>query len=984
MASPESINEVVSPSALKQVEELGKKLNRADAELIKLSQDAIIASRNISSIQLPSQLTRSGADNARLLAELDRLKQKYEQLHSTIQRRSEQSRLSELRLQQQRERAFDQFERNSAREREELARSESAYNRIQNSVNLLTRTYNDLAIRKQLGGTLTAREERQLQSLTDRLNTYQTALRTVDSQIGRNQRNVGNYASGWNGLQNSINQLTREAPAFAVSMSTGFLAISNNLPMLFDEIQRVRLANEQLAASGQQTTSVLRQVATSVFSWGTALSVGVTLLTLFGSKLFDAIFNTDKQKKSLDALNRTQERYKDLLKDTNDNIDHNILLQKEQIKREQAITALRLVGKEITEENIRNEQNAQSELAKLDVKAAKDKLKNAEFIRDQNRIVYDEEVKQILTRKGLYEEGYKADVDAVKLQKKQILELEKQMTKDGLFIRHAGFIARNKEEQKRINDYNKLQIKWRNDQEKIDALTNSSLFNAKRKALNESEREVVKYGFALSEITAQTNTKLIEDETKANEELLKIREDHLKDLADLTIKELELELAKLEDIVGNEDLYYSDRITALEKDYVTRKKINESNYNEELRLSKDNNEKKRIAEISYQIENIKLLKEYSKKRADLEKLDLDEILDLGKILEDIDKLNKKEILKSLSDSGKRAQKELEEVGKKIQKAEAAMLKLQAATTSWIKSFTTDIFQNAGVNSIQSFFDDTFKNLLKGATTSEERFAVYFNSIAETAQETFNFLSQLTNKNFDSEKNRLEEQYNVALKYAGDNKEAQEKLNNDLEAQKKDIAVREAKAKKKQALMNIAIDTAQAIVGLWAKPGFPAAIPLAALVAGLGLAQAAIVSATEIPQYYMGGTHEGGKMMINDGAGSNWKETYVTPDGKIHQNENRNAIVDAPKGTKIYTHDQWLKHQQEASLRNMLEGKGISMNIPSVKYVGITEEGMMNVMSKTLAKQTIERSNLDAKGFSRYTIKQGNITRRNLNRANGKG
>jgi hypothetical protein len=49
-------------------------------------------------------------------------------------------------------------------------------------------------------------------------------LQAIDASVGKYGRNVGNYASGWNGLANSVNQLTREAPAFANSLNTGFMA----------------------------------------------------------------------------------------------------------------------------------------------------------------------------------------------------------------------------------------------------------------------------------------------------------------------------------------------------------------------------------------------------------------------------------------------------------------------------------------------------------------------------------------------------------------------------------------------------------------------------------------------------------------------------------------------------------------------------------------------------------------------------------------
>jgi len=97
-------------------------------------------------------------------------------------------------------------------------------------------------------------------------------------------------------------------PAFANSMQTGFMAISNNLPIFFDEIQKLKEANIELQATGQPTKSILKQLGSAVFSVGTALSVGVTLLTVFGAKLIDWIFTNNEATKALEKQRAEQKR----------------------------------------------------------------------------------------------------------------------------------------------------------------------------------------------------------------------------------------------------------------------------------------------------------------------------------------------------------------------------------------------------------------------------------------------------------------------------------------------------------------------------------------------------------------------------------------------------------------------------------------------------------------------------------------------------
>lgn len=299
--------------------------------------------------------------------------------------------------------------------------------------------------------------------------------------------------------------------------------------------------------------------------------------------------------------------------------------------------------------------------------------------------------------------------------------------------------------------------------------------------------------------------------------------------------------------------------------------------------------------------------------------------------------------------------------------------------NFTQSFQTEFFNNSGFSSLNTFVSGEFDDLLDSAETFTEKFAVYFNSIGEVAQDAFNFISAEGQKNFDAEKERLQAQYDISLKYAGDNKAAQEKLADDLEKKKKEIDYREAKAKQKQALFNIAIDTAQAVISAVAESPLTFGLPWSAFALALGATQAALVASQEIPRYWMGGTHDGGLMMVNDGKGSNYKETVVTPDGKVMKPQGRNVIMDAPAGTEIFTANQW-----DAKLAEMLQGKGIDMAPVINNNSGLSKSDMYDVLMDTLGSQPQHYSNFDANGATEYIMKGGNKTILNRNRSNGKG
>lgn len=138
-------------------------------------------------------------------------------------------------------------------------------------------------------------------------------LKEAEEETNRFYRNVGNYASGWNGLNVSVQQILREMPNVAMSMNTFFLAISNNIPMLVDEINRLRAANKAAAAEGKAGISVWKALGSAFFSWNTLISVGVTLLTVYGGEIVKWIGNLFKAKKENDYLKEAMQGVNDAI-----------------------------------------------------------------------------------------------------------------------------------------------------------------------------------------------------------------------------------------------------------------------------------------------------------------------------------------------------------------------------------------------------------------------------------------------------------------------------------------------------------------------------------------------------------------------------------------------------------------------------------------------------------------------------------------------
>lgn len=141
---------------------------------------------------------------------------------------------------------------------------------------------------------------------------YQQMIKLQEA-TGNYRLSVGHYQKTWDGLGISISQVVRELPAVAVSLNTFFLGISNNIPMVVDEIKRLRRQNELLAAEGKEQISVTRSIVRSLFSFNTILVVLLTVFSMYGKEIITWI---DKTLAGRDAA----KSFEDALEDLNDEL----------------------------------------------------------------------------------------------------------------------------------------------------------------------------------------------------------------------------------------------------------------------------------------------------------------------------------------------------------------------------------------------------------------------------------------------------------------------------------------------------------------------------------------------------------------------------------------------------------------------------------------------------------------------------------------
>lgn len=804
----------------------------------------------VNSAKLPSSYVEAVKTQAENNKKLEKSVKDLERAELKAQR----ARVAELKLQAKREKAFDNYEKQLVREQRLLDKTQGLYNRVQRGINQVTKQYQDLAIRKELNGKLSAEEEITLGKLEAKLNKYQSALKKVDANIGKHQRNVGNYKSTFDGLGFSVAQLSRELPAFANSVQTGFMAISNNIPMLVDEITRLKKANIELAAAGKPTTSVMRSIGKAIFSLNGMLGIAITALTVFAPKLFEWAFGMTEAEKATQKANEE-------LEEQNKKLRENIDLRNRQIKGIREFlddpTLNQAFRAALADEDT---ERANLALIELSDRLQKIGAKNADVLKDQT----------LSTRDRLNVAG-------------NLLEIEQ------------------------------LQGKLQTERMRIQKI------QTRRSELDE-----------------------------------------LVETGKMTVQQRAVELRKLGNTSLEETLALQQRILQLEK-------ANEMFANRRVEI-----EEKETKKIKKRKKDLDWLTNVSKGYTE----------EWRKMFEiDFDKFNE----------------DLNEQVKATERWEAVMRKLRKETETFLSGFTDDFVKNSPLSGLMVFADGTFETLMKGADTSSERFALAFNTIAESAQQAFSFIDSLSQANFEAQYSRLEQQKNWAIQFAGDSTTAQAEIERQYEERRKQIQIKQAKAQKDQAIFNIGVDTAQAIMATASQLGFPAAIPMISLISALGLAQLVAVQSQQIPQFWQGGEVGGMQdIIVNDDPfglkGSNYKEVIEKPNGQILTPQGKNVKMRVPKGSYVHpTYDAFINSLDNELINNNIMPIGQSNIMPMIVNDGLTKADVMEVMSahgkgvvRAINNKESFKFNIDERGINKYVVKNGQTRKIMNSRYSGKG
>jgi hypothetical protein len=827
--------EVVSKEAAKQIREVTSATTALVNEMMRALSVQDKLATSLKGAKSPSQINAVGAGSSANVQSVAATVDKNIKL-------LERQRLAELKLQKDRENAFVKYEKQLQKEQAVLRASESLYNKIQQKLNTLNNEYRDLAAKKQLDIALTDKEAARYDFLSKRITKYDGALKAVDASMGKHQRNVGNYASGFSPLSNSISQLSRELPALAINFNTFFLAISNNLPAFFDAMKEINIQNKALAETGQQGVSAFNQLKSAIFSWGTALSIGVTLLTLFGGRIAEVIFNTEEKtkadeasKKATEDKNDAEKRYLDTIKGTaSEEISRSKLLFENAKNVNLSLTDRRRAIDELRERYPKYLKN----LSDQDILAGR--------TADTEQRLNDALVKRgiALALQDKIREAYSKLTDEIIKQQKE----EESLLTIGNRIRSAN--QQNiKSSQGQASEIERIR-KQEAEQVKLAIILNQNRVLSSKESQKQIQSEIQGLIDLYNKYSPYLDS--VEEATGKTKEVTQATEEYAETNSKVAFERIISTLQNKIDLMSKENALYG----FLSKQLELVMGAYEALYGEQEKSNEEMEKTLKYGTVDYYESVISGLQAEQRAVADsTEQYQLYGRM-IGYAQAELDKLMGKE-------------------------AEAEKPKENAFLQGFIDSFASDT----------GF--DTFFDVMQGKIEGfGEDWATTFNAITEIAQETFAFLNQNQQAYFDAQYVRLEREKDIALRFAGENAAGREEIERQYEERRREIRRRELQAQKEQAIFNATINTAQGVTSALAT----ANIPLSIIIAALGAAQIAMIASREIPAYKMGtDNHEGGLAYVGDGGKH---EAVWQPSSGWSITPNKTTLVNLEKGSKV--------------------------------------------------------------------------------------
>jgi hypothetical protein len=848
------INEFVDDKGFAQLDDLLKKLGITRQALVDATAEATKFNNAISgSKSIPEFIENQG----KAATAIDK-----------VSKAKENERLAEIRLQQAREKAFDDYEKKLAKQTAETAKASSAYLKLQQAYEAVNREAKNAAV--QFGLTSYQFKEASAQALGLRKR-----LDEIDQPLGNYGRNVGNYQNKFNGLGNSISQLTREMPAFTNSIQTGFMALSNNLPIFFDQIKQTQLEIKAMRAEGQKVPGLFSQIASSIFSWGTALSIGVTLLTVYGKEIGEFIKATFKGTEAINQFAERQRLLSEALKSTDYktavsnvielkneiNLAKDGFINKDSVVKHYNETIGKTTGLvtnlKDAEDQLNKNANAYIQFTYLKAAAnlALESASKKAFEIEQERLKTPEQSANFFDKvKSRLIDNYGASVefdpDAEKNVKASIAKRGKQ--------RNQAVISQG---QKDLKDLEKIFANLNKQAAELAKTNNFDFFGGddndrKKKAAEDAKK-------AAAELKARLQKEKEAREASARE-LMDLQNDYEKQIEDAKKRGEKAEEERLKAILTNSKNVYLQKQSQELQDA-------QDSADMQLMILAGQYKQGLISKTIYEEQKNEIEKSLTKQSVAIQISALEEVL----------RLEKEFGADTASDELKLAELKLK-LSKLVADQEIADAERAANKKKELKEREKQL--------IDELFNFT-KAVGDGAFTNQ------LNRI----QEEKNEIDAKSKSEIDAVNNSIASEQDKAAKISIINARATAEKQK-LAQEERQIKTRQAEFDKALSIAAVIRNTAEAISKTLAEGGILFS-PLVGVIAAIGAVQIATILATPIPKFEKGGTVQKDGPIITGEAGP---ELRIDPSGKYSLTAGHENVTYAKAGTKIINNKDLMK------------------------------------------------------------------------------
>lgn len=757
-------------------------------------------------------------------------------------------------------------------------------------------------------------------------------LKEIDAKFGNYQRNVGNYASAFNGLGYQVMNVVRELPALNSGFNTFMIAIGNNLPMLVDEIDRARKLNADLAKDGHTTVPVWKQVTGAIFNWQTALVVGLTLITMYWkdiAKFFKELING---KEAYDGVAEAQERYNKAVSEGHNNASSEVSELRVLYKASQdhkrsledrikAVDALRrkypdyldsfsneevLAGKaassydKLSKELVKTARAraVMNEITKMqaDLLKVEDEKAKAEFRRNQyaaisgngTRTEFEEReytsmgarLKVVEEVKTKWSEMYNSAVKDAENAQRRIEEINRGITNLMQRIDVGDIIddtedkveSTSSKERDILEELLQTRIDLIEDERERELEQNRKDYEKKKEGLKAESELYRNYDELMRRNEAEINAKYDEEERKAREEAL---------------KRLQEEAEREVDIVG--DKYAMRALKATQGLQKELEALSEE-YAKGLIDAEEYEEKRAKLTNEYAVESAQLGIEMVRKQLETENMSAEKRMELQQALIEAENALKDAVIASNEEQAKAR----EEALAKAREGFEALRDVADESVEGMGDLMDGLYSI--FEAIEKGGKDTFAGILAGAIQMvsgiKEMVSGMYESQIEELEKEEEANEEAKEKELEridelAEHGAISEEEAEARKRAAEDKTAAKSA--EIEKKKAELMTKQAKFEKAMNISQTIMATSLAVTK--ALPN----LLLAALVGAMGAVQLATIIAQPIPKYAKGTKdHKGGLAIVGDGGKREGviteKGLWITPDSP--------TLIDLPKHAMV--------------------------------------------------------------------------------------